>query len=376
MPTARAPVSEKCDGAFGRDLPGRALLPEDRLFGALMDGSPDSIYFKDTRSRFIRINKALALRLGVSDPSDAVGKTDGDFFSSEHADAALADEQAILGSGAPLVGKIEKETWSDGRERWVSTTKMPLRDEQGRIRGTFGVSRDVTAQRHADEGLRQFAYVASHDLREPLRTIGGFCTLLEQNYKGRLDEQADRWIAFVVDGVQHMQALIEDLLAYSRLDSRAKSPEPVDFNVTVDEVVRSLRSSIDSSGAEIVQEELPTLRMEPTQARQLVQNLLSNAIKYRGQEPPRVQISARKRGREWVFSVRDNGIGIKPEFHDRIFEIFKRLHGKDEYSGTGIGLAICRKIVQRHGGRIWVDSQSGRGSTFRFTVPADSGREL
>jgi PAS domain S-box-containing protein len=223
--------------------------------------------------------------------------------------------------------------------------------------------------RRSNEELQKFAYVASHDVREPLRSIGGFCTLLKQNYEERLDDQADRWIGFITEGVRRMEALIDDLLMYSRVESRARPREPTDFNAVVDQVVRSLSSSIEESGAEITHDELPTLSVEPRQAIQLLQNLVSNAIKYRSDQPPRLHISAEFRDHEWVFSIRDNGIGIRREFQERIFEVFRRLHNKDEYSGTGIGLAICRKIVQRHGGRIWVESRPGAGSTFFFTIP-------
>jgi signal transduction histidine kinase len=269
-------------------------------------------------------------------------------------DGAMEGVALLLGDGpANEQGLPEARPRSEGRE---ADAALALKTTQ--------------LERAAGE-LQQFAYVASHDLREPLRTIGGFCTLLDQHYRGRLDEQADRWIGFIVEGVHRMQALIDDLLAYSRVDSRAKPREPTDLNAVASHVVRSLRSSIEASGAEVTHDELPTLSVEPTQMAQLLENLVGNAIKYRKPEPPRIHISAKCSGQEWVFSVRDNGIGIRQEFHERIFEVFRRLHRQDEYWGTGIGLAICRKIVQRHGGRIWVESELDVGSTFYFTIPRE-----
>ena len=187
--------------------------------------------------------------------------------------------------------------------------------------------------------------------------------------KGRLDANADEFIAYAVDGANRMQRLINDLLAYSRVGTRGKEFEPTDCTAVFDQALANLKVAIEESGAVVTRDPLPTVMADKLQIGQLFQNLIGNAIKYHGDEPPRVHVSAEQKGNEWVFSVRDNGIGIDPQYAERIFVIFQRLHTREEYPGTGIGLAICKKIVERHGGRIWVESQLGSGATFYFTIP-------
>ncbi len=223
--------------------------------------------------------------------------------------------------------------------------------------------------------LQQFAYVASHDLQEPLRMVASYTQLLARRYKGKLDSDADEFIGYAVDGATRMQRLINDLLAYSRVTSQGKAFELVDCNQLLEDVLRTLRLAIEESRAVVTHDALPKVMADSGQLAQLFQNLVSNGIKFHGAELPRVHVSAERRNHEWLFSVRDNGIGVDPQFADRIFVIFQRLHDREEYPGTGIGLALCKKIVERHGGNIWVESQPGRGATFFFTIPIEQRRD-
>ncbi len=224
------------------------------------------------------------------------------------------------------------------------------------------------ARSNAD--LEQFAYVASHDLQEPLRMVASYTQLLQRRYRDRLDDDANEFISFAVDGATRMQRLINDLLAYSRVGTRGNDLVPTDANAALQDVLTDLEMTARESGAEMSVDPLPTVRADPVQLRQLFQNLIGNAIKFHGEQPPRVHVSAERQGEQWRFVVRDNGIGIAPEYAERIFVIFQRLHNRAEYPGTGIGLAICKKIVERHGGRIWLESTPGQGSAFSFTLPA------
>jgi PAS domain S-box-containing protein len=220
----------------------------------------------------------------------------------------------------------------------------------------------------SNKDLEQFAYVTSHDLQEPLRMIAGYTQLLQQRYKDKLDEDANQFIFYTVDGVMRMQNLINDLLTYSRLGTSSEALEPVDCNAVLDEVLATLQMTIEENGAVIKYRPLPNIRADRTQLLQLFQNLIGNAIKFRSDKPPIISITAKPQDKQWLFSVSDNGIGIEPQYLERIFVIFQRLHTRDKYPGTGIGLAICKKIVERHGGRIWAESQLGKGSTFHFII--------
>jgi signal transduction histidine kinase len=230
--------------------------------------------------------------------------------------------------------------------------------------------RQTTANlQRSNTDLQQFAYVASHDLTEPLRMVASYLQLLADRYGQKLEPQAKEFIGYAVDGAKRMQALIQDLLAYSRVDLRGRSLQPTDAEQVFQAAVFNLKVALEESGAAITHEPLPRVLSDSVQLTQVFQNLLGNAIKFRGAEPPRIHVRAEQRDNEWVFSVRDNGIGIDPKDFERLFIIFQRLHTRQEYEGTGMGLAICKKILERHGGRIWVESAPGKGTTFWFTLP-------
>jgi len=289
----------------------------------------------------------------------------------------------------------------DGHLMDVFYNASLYKDAYGSVLGAFAAARDVTALKRAEselrrhkenlealvkertseleesnrelarsnENLEQFAYVASHDLQEPLRIMSSYSQLLERRYKGRLDQDADEFIAFIVDAAAQMQKLITDLLAYSRAGRGTTDMVEVNCDHLVRRLVAGMAPTIESADGHVTFDGLPSIMAHETSLIQLFQNLIGNALKFRGEQPPRIHLSASQAGREWVFSVHDNGIGIEPQYNQRIFMIFQRLHARDKYPGTGIGLSICKKIVETLGGRIWVESESGQGSTFYFTVP-------
>ena len=287
----------------------------------------------------------------------------------------------VLRKGDGLIGviqlsdKFEGEFTEDDKEQLVklATLYTPIFELQY---VNDDLQRQATSLRQATQELQrsnaeleQFAYVASHDLQEPLRMVTSYLQLLERRYKANLDQDASDFIAFAVDGAARMQTLIQDLLTYSRVGTRGASFEPTDCQSVLEQALMNLEVAIAESDAEVSSGPMPSLSADASQLAQLMQNLIGNAIKFRGDSPPRIQVEAEQRSDHWLFWVRDNGIGIDPQYSDRIFQVFQRLHGIGQYPGTGIGLAVCKKIVERHQGSIWVESQPDAGATFCFTIP-------
>jgi PAS domain S-box-containing protein len=271
----------------------------------------------------------------------------------------------------------------DGEYRWLIDHGVPRLLADGEFAGYIGSCFDITESRLAHDNLarqaedltrsnadlEQFAFIASHDLQEPLRMVASYVQLLARRYHDKLDQGAQDFIDFAVEGVTRMQRLINDLLTYSLVGTDTGDLGATDCNQVLAEVLANLRPLIEESQAHISQDLLPTMPAIASQVGQMLQNLIGNAIKFRAARPPEIHVGARRDGEYWVFSVRDNGIGIEPDYFDKIFMIFKRLHSREKYAGTGIGLAICKRIAERHHGRIWVESELGKGSTFYFTIP-------
>jgi len=354
----------------------RELEHERRLLANLMNSTPDAIYFRDRDLDFIRVNKAYANLLGLDDaPAEPRGIADFLVRVARQTAELHANDDDVLASREPAADWTACVRLISQDERWHSVSKAPILDASGAAVGLVGISRDITERRRVADELRRsntelerFAYVASHDLQEPLRTITSYLQLLERRYRGKLDQQADEYIRFVIDGAQRMRLLMQGLLEYSRLGRSDRPLTQVDMNRVVDDAMAALRQQITENGARITRDDLAPVQGDRLQLIQLFQNLISNSIKFRGKDAPRVHVSCVASPKGHQFEVADNGIGIEPQFREHIFEMFNRLHDRERYPGHGIGLALCRRIVDRHAGRIWVEGKPGAGTRFCFTI--------
>ena len=365
---------------------------------AILDASIDSIRLVDKDMRIIWANQTTTTEMNIA-PEALIGKFCYESFFGIDTPCAECPTKKALESGKTEHSVLyqSKSKRIKAKTYWDSYA-VPIKNETNDIENIIQITRNITERMQVENALRertealeisnreleQFAYVASHDLQEPLRMISSYVQLLARRYKDRLDTDADEFISYAVDGVTRMQVLINDLLAYSRVTTRGKDFEATDSEEALSRALRNLQAAIQESSAVMTYDPLPTVMTDSIQLEQLFQNLISNSIKFRSNEPPHVHISAQRINNSkpsieqslrdgWLFSVCDNGIGIDPEYADRIFTIFQRLHTRDEYPGTGIGLAICKRIVERHRGRIWVESQLGQGAIFNFSIPMSGG---
>jgi PAS domain S-box-containing protein len=367
----------------------RALRESEERFRSLTQLSSDWYWEQDENFALRFMSQRMGEKTGLT-AAAFIGRKRWDQPALNLTEVDWARHRATLDRHEPFRDFEMERPNPAGGTRWVSVTGEPVYDENGRFRGYRGVGSDITERKHAEAQLRrahdelakkadelqrsnaeleQFAYVASHDLQEPLRMVSSYTQLLAKRYKEQLPAEAQEFMHFTVDGAARMKQLIEDLLAYSRVGTKGKEFKPVALEAPLKRAVTNLRAAIEESGAAVTSDTLPTVDIDEVQLAQLFQNLIGNGLKFKGQAAPRIHVSAREENAEWRVSISDNGIGIEPQYFERIFMLFQRLHAMGEYPGTGIGLAICKKVAERHGGRIWVTSTPGAGSTFHFTLP-------
>jgi PAS domain S-box-containing protein len=368
-----------------RDLDSarRDVLEREINLAAVVDSSDDAIVSTSVTG-IIRTWNGGAERLYGYSAEEAVGQPVR-MLAPPDRHQELEGMMAACLAGETIRNVQTVRLMKDGTPVDVSISAAPIRLAGGAVIGLAAIARDVREQlrmlralesqtaelKRSNDELTQFAYVASHDLQEPMRMVASYTELLASRYHEELDERADKYIGHISEGTARMQRLIRELLSYARVGMRAKPMAPVHLDDVISGVLRDLKTRIESVNAEIVVGPLPTVQGDDLQLGQVLQNLVGNAIKFRASRPPQVTVSAQRDGRMWKVSVQDNGIGIDMKFHDRVFEIFRRLHDRDAYEGTGVGLAIVKRIVERHGGRVWFESMPGEGACFHFTVPAE-----
>jgi PAS domain S-box-containing protein len=371
---------------FTRDITDRKRAAEDlERFNQALSHAMEGIALLDPQGKYVQINQAYAQTVGYT-PESMLGM---DWQLTVHPEDLSRMQDAY--QQMLVDGKVEvaaRGLRRDGSIFYKQLVMVTASDSNQQLTGHYCFMKDITKAKQAEldlqnqkqdlarsnAELQQFAYVASHDLQEPLRMITSYLELLERRYKGQLDDKADQFIAYAVDGATRMQILINDLLSYSRVGTSTQDWQAVDCEKIVQIVLSNLHLASIQSHAIITHDALPKVNADSSQMIQLFQNLISNAIKFRGEDPPQIHIGVDCADGKWLFSVQDNGIGMEVQYLDRIFIIFQRLHSKTEYPGTGIGLAVCKKIVERHGGNLWVESQPNEGATFYFTIPQIAGK--
>ena len=362
----------------------RALIESRHLLQTIIDTLPIRVFWKDRDLRYLGCNPAFAGDAGKAGPDEVIGSDDFQMAWVAQAELYRADDRAVIESGQPRLFYEEPQTTADGRTLWLRTSKAPLKGSDGEVIGLVGTYADITERKRAERelfdknqalersnsDLEQFASVASHDLQTPLSNIIRYSQLLERRYKGGLDADADEFIGFIVESGKRMTRLINDLLEFSRISNQGILGTPTAAGQAVAQALDALGAVIGQTGAEIVVGDLPSVMAEHSHLVSLFQNLLGNALKYRSPDRrPRLSVTAERQSPEfWRFAVADNGIGIDPAYHDKIFEIFQRLDPVSHRDGTGIGLTLCRRIVERCGGAISVESMPGVGTTFFFTL--------
>jgi PAS domain S-box-containing protein len=371
------------DDITERKAADAALRESEARFRSLTALSSDWYWEQDAQLRFTLMSRGIEDNLGMA-PEEFIGRTRWDSPLLGVSELELAAHRELVEAHKPFTEFEYGRRDALGNVRWISASGEPMFGDKGAFRGYRGVGRDVSARRGAQEALRaaheeltrsnseleQFAYVASHDLQEPLRMVSSYTQLLGKRYADRLEGDAKEFMAYIVDGAARMKQLIEDLLAYSRVGTRGKEFKPVSLEKALERARTNLRAALEESGGELTQGPLPEVQGDEMQLAQLLQNLIGNALKFRGEAKPRVHVSYVEKDQEYAIAVQDNGIGIDAQYFERIFMVFQRLHDKGQYPGTGIGLAICKKVVDRHHGRIWVESAPGKGSRFVFTLPS------
>jgi PAS domain S-box-containing protein len=356
------------------------LTQSETLYRSLVDRLPISVCRKDLQGRYTFVNRAFC-QLLESTEDQLLGQCDADLLPSDLAERLeLADKQVI--ETGSLKESIETLRRLDGRIHHLQAIQLPIQDENGHTVGTQTFFGDVTSLKQTEEDrnryaaelersnrdLEQFAYSVSHDLQSPLRTIANYCDLLQRRYSNDLNEEAVEFLTSTVEATHRMRCLLNDLLAFSRVTTDAQQFTSIDSAVPLRGAIENVREAIEAVGAQIDIGEMPAVLADSTQLLQVFQNLIDNAIHYRSEDPPQIQIEALELSDAWQFSVRDNGVGFDPNFKEHIFLMFRRLFADHELPGSGVGLAICKRILERHGGEIWAESQPGQGSCFFFTI--------